>query len=672
MPNRNALTSSSITGLARNGFHPLVFMPIQNLYRVVVFWQSAVKMAARPADDGTTAQHPSGVKFVVAHLLRSVFQTVLLRRTCASSRKRHPARRLRFECLENRQLPAVLLVNSLADDSTPGDGLVTLREAIAAANLDQATDLGQTGSGTDTIEFAPGLSGQVELSLAQNSSALVIHTPITIRGNTNGITITRSSEAPTMRLFEVTAQGRLTLESLTLSGGLVRGANGSEAGQAGGEGLGGAVLNLGGTIELYATTLENNAAIGGQGGPGASGGRGRGGAIFSDGGSVLIVNTTISGNTAQSGVGTTSPSSFGGGVYTRNGTLSIYNSTLTNNTSSAGRQVYVLGEGTGATATLALHSSIAAQAGIVQGTDLVLAFDGGASAISSGTHNLVRFAVGFAGTYNTADPLLEPLTNNGGPTRTHALASGSPAMDHGANPLALATDGRGFPYVRTAGGATDIGAFELQSMTSPNLAGDYNRNEVVEAADYVLWRKTFGFLVDNYSGADGNGNGEIDLPDYAVWTANFGATTPMNAMATSAVSGTTLEATTTVTLFAAPADIVQATAQRYERGPLLNQALFSASEDAIGLRHRISPPAMPRTLETASHLRGPRTYTTPNTSSQALLNLLGTFWNADEAMTHEVSPTVLGACSRAPSIDDLGESHLLAEVWGVWHKPPTR
>jgi hypothetical protein len=57
------------------------------------------------------------------------------------------------ETLEPRRLLASIIVNSDADNTPAGDGLVTLREAINAANNDTATDTGQTGSGDDTITF---------------------------------------------------------------------------------------------------------------------------------------------------------------------------------------------------------------------------------------------------------------------------------------------------------------------------------------------------------------------------------------------------------------------------------------------------------------------------------------------------------------------------------------
>jgi hypothetical protein len=53
--------------------------------------------------------------------------------------------------------------------------------------------------------------------------------------------------------------------------------------------------------------------------------------------------------------------------------------------------------------------------------------------------------------------------------------------------------------------------------------GDYNHNGTVDAADYVIWRHTFGNSVAPFgSGADGNSNGGIDLGDYAYWRERYG------------------------------------------------------------------------------------------------------------------------------------------------------
>ncbi|MEX2170304.1 MAG: hypothetical protein WD851_13405 [Pirellulales bacterium] len=88
------------------------------------------------------------------------------------------SRRPRFEPLEARHMLAVLVVNSTANNTPLGDGYVTLREAVAAANGNTTTDLGHTGSGADTITFDPLVFDSqktitLETQLALNSSLTI-------------------------------------------------------------------------------------------------------------------------------------------------------------------------------------------------------------------------------------------------------------------------------------------------------------------------------------------------------------------------------------------------------------------------------------------------------------------------------------------------------------------
>lgn len=53
------------------------------------------------------------------------------------------------------------------------------------------------------------------------------------------------------------------------------------------------------------------------------------------------------------------------------------------------------------------------------------------------------------------------------------------------------------------------------------VAGDYNRDGAVDAADYTAWRDTLGQFVANFHAADGNGNGLVDQADFEIWRANF-------------------------------------------------------------------------------------------------------------------------------------------------------
>lgn len=61
-------------------------------------------------------------------------------------------------------------------------------------------------------------------------------------------------------------------------------------------------------------------------------------------------------------------------------------------------------------------------------------------------------------------------------------------------------------------------------QAEPNLIGDYNLDQSVDAADYIVWRMTLGNDVARFSGADGSGNGVVDQDDYDVWRAHFGQT----------------------------------------------------------------------------------------------------------------------------------------------------
>jgi hypothetical protein len=54
-------------------------------------------------------------------------------------------------------------------------------------------------------------------------------------------------------------------------------------------------------------------------------------------------------------------------------------------------------------------------------------------------------------------------------------------------------------------------------------AGDYNRNGVVDAADYTVWRDSFGQTGMNLW-ADGNGDTHVDSTDFGIWKQDFGQT----------------------------------------------------------------------------------------------------------------------------------------------------
>lgn len=83
----------------------------------------------------------------------------------------------------------------------------------------------------------------------------------------------------------------------------------------------------------------------------------------------------------------------------------------------------------------------------------------------------------------------------------------------------------GFPFetIRSATTRSTIvdRVFDFFNIAPPNA--DLNRNGAVDAADYVLWRKTKNTTVPASTAGDADGNGKVNSTDYQVWRSQFGA-----------------------------------------------------------------------------------------------------------------------------------------------------
>jgi CSLREA domain-containing protein len=398
-------------------------------------------------------------------------------------------------------------VNSTADVANSSDGLCTLREAITAANNNAASG-GTAGecaagssSGSDTINFS--VTGAISLTSALPD----ITSDMTINGpGANILTVQRSTAGgtPNFRIFTINSGRTVGISGLTMS-------NGNIASGLAPLNSGGAVANSG-TLILTNSTLSGNTAING------------GGAIFNNG-TFTLANSTVSGNSSNnwgggiynlgtfsavnstiSGNGTAGE---GGGIVNFNMSLILTNVTVTNNRCNTDNSGFEVGGGVsleGANATLKntiIAGNFQGGSGSVS-NDL---FDGDAI-VSSSSFNLIgTVGTGFSGPgvfvngvnnnqVGVSNPGLGPLQNNGGPTMTHALLAGSPAIDAGDNsitgaPLNLSTDQRGAGYNRGADGngdgsvTIDIGAFEVQSIlvTNTNDSGAGSLRQAITDAN---------------------------------------------------------------------------------------------------------------------------------------------------------------------------------------------
>jgi len=338
------------------------------------------------------------------------------------------------------------------------DSDCSLREAIQTANANANANVINIPAGTYTLTITGG---------DDNTGDLDIRNPVILDGDNAQNTIIVGGAGWNDRIFEIRSF-LVFLSGVEIHDITIRGGNIND--------VGGGIYTFDATLLLSRAILESNSSGSWNGGGIAVSRSGdvvtisdsaiinntgsTGGGIYSNG-NLTITNSTISGNFANL---------YGGGID-GGGSFTLTNVTVTNNTvgtgsgTADGGGVRVSGTSFTIKNTLIAGNTDATGSPNQRRPDCYIAI----GPVTSQGNNLIGNNNGCSFTsasgdqigtkQNPINPVLGPLQDNGGNSQTHALLSGSPAINAGTNNGCPAADQRGFARDATC----DIGAYEFNT-----------------------------------------------------------------------------------------------------------------------------------------------------------------------------------------------------------------
>jgi hypothetical protein len=353
--------------------------------------------------------------------------------------------------------------------ATTSDGMLTVTNSsivnnIAGVPFGSGSGIAYSGGGTLTVTNSI-ISNNGSPDFTSSGGGIFIHD-----GGTLTVTNSVISSNGASGGGGIAADGMVTVSNSII--------NGNEGDcSAGG-------IACSGTLIVMNSTISGNSSPGGD----CTQGAGLGGGICScskGGGTMTVMNSTVSDNTALTA---------GGGIYNAQETVTVSNSTISDNSSSGSGGGFANDGTYGNTAVTISNSTFSDNSAPVGGG--ILNVNGGAAAqigntiLNAGASGGTIFIAGGTITsigYNLAsdngggvltgpgdqintDPMLGPLQDNGGPTFTHALLPGSPAIDAGDPSFTPPPyyDQRGPVFWRVRNDRIDSGSFEVQTGTTPS------------------------------------------------------------------------------------------------------------------------------------------------------------------------------------------------------------
>jgi predicted outer membrane repeat protein len=266
---------------------------------------------------------------------------------------------LRLQPLEDRSVPAIITVTTASDTGTFTDGLVSLREALQAANTDLSVDGSIAGNGADTIVFGDGsgTTGGTNFTdgLADTITLLnplQVTTEVTITGGgANSLTLSGNNAASIFNI-NTPAASIVTISGMTVTQGIGNVINVSGLATTTfsqmtitANSTAGSVITNGGTqLTIDQSTISNNDSGNSLG-------------VIANNSKLIITDSTFTGNTGTS---------RGGAIYSdTNKTLTISRSTFANNKAPDGGAIFSFGTTTITDSTFTNNSAVATGGAIV-------------------------------------------------------------------------------------------------------------------------------------------------------------------------------------------------------------------------------------------------------------------------------------------------------------------